>query len=321
MLAVVTAAPAGLPWASSMFEAISGERRGLEAGDKLGRYEIRGRVGMGGFCSVYRAWDPAIRREVALKTCESLQKSVLERFAREAQLAGGLDHPNIVRIYDFQSGDGPYFIVQEFLPGEDLEKMLARQEPMALPEKVRVVVEIARGLAHAHARGIVHRDIKPANIRLLPGGGVKIMDFGIAKALNGELSLTRPGATIGSFGYMAPEQIEGGEVDHRTDLFALGVVAYELFGGRPPFAGEGLEELFDKILFDEAEPLSVFVPEIPFELDTLVLRCLEKDPARRPDSAEEVRRELEAAPEEPIRPQLLPGGAGRPRPENLSRRT
>jgi eukaryotic-like serine/threonine-protein kinase len=285
-----------------MFEAISGERRGLETGDVLGRYQIRGRIGTGGFCSVYRAWDPAIQREVALKTCDSLQKPILERFAREAQLAGGLDHPNIVRIYDFQNGDGPYFIVQEFLPGEDLEKRLARREPMALVEKARILAQIARGLAHAHARGIVHRDIKPANIRLLPGGGVKIMDFGIAKSLNAELTMTRPGATIGSLGYMAPEQIEGGEVDHRTDLFALGVVAYELFAGHKPFGGEGLDELFERILNDEPEPLSAFAPQVPVELDALILRCLEKDPTRRPASADEVRRELEESREKGIRP-------------------
>jgi serine/threonine protein kinase len=272
-----------------MFEAVTGERKGLEIGNLLGRYEIRERIGTGGFGSVYRAWDPAIGREVALKTCESLQKPVLERFAREARLAGGLDHPNIVRIHDFQNGGEPCFMVQEFLPGEDLEKRLTRKAPMPLSEKARILAEIAGGLAHAHAQGIVHRDIKPANIRLLPDGGVKILDFGIAKSLDGERTVTRPGVTIGSLGYMAPEQIDGGEVDHRTDLFALGIVAYELFAGRRPFEGESLDELFQRILEDEPEPLSAAAPEVPIKLDAVVLQCLAKDPAGRPDSAEAVR--------------------------------
>lgn len=275
-----------------MFEAVTGERKGLESGSLLGRYEIRERVGTGGFGNVYRAWDPVIGREVALKTCESLQKPILERFAREARLAGGLDHPNIVRIHDFQNGEEPCFMVQEFLPGEDLGKRLARKTPMPLSEKARILAEIADGLVHAHAQGIVHRDIKPANIRLLPDGAVKILDFGIAKSLDGERTMTRPGVTIGSLGYMAPEQIDGGEVDHRADLFALGIVAYELFAGRPPFEGDSLDELFQRILNDEPEPLSAAAPEIPVELDAVVLQCLAKEPAARPDSAEVVRQVL-----------------------------
>ncbi len=285
-----------------MSQAVTSPRRELQKGETLGRYQIVARIGAGGFGNVYQAWDPLIRREVALKTCESDQEAVRERFAREARSAGGLDHPNIVRIYDsHQTEEGLSFIVQEFLEGEDLAERLLRRVRMPVIEKLRIVDAIACGLSHAHGHGIVHRDIKPANIRLLCDGRVKIMDFGIAKAVGSDPTMTRPGATLGSLGYMAPEQIEGGVVDQRTDLFALGIVAYEILGGRLPFAGDGLGELFERILHEEPEPLSAFALDVPVELDALVLRCLEKDPARRPESADRLRQELAA-----IQDQLAP---------------
>ncbi len=270
-------------------------RRGLDPGQSLGRFEIRIRIGTGGFGNVYRAWDPAIGRSVALKTCESEDPRVRERFAREARLAGGLDHPNIVRIFDFQDSNHPWFLVQEYLDGEDLSARLVRGAPLSASERVRILGETARGLAYAHARGVVHRDVKPANLRLLRSGAVKILDFGIAMRLDAEASVTRPGVTIGSLGYMAPEQIDGGEVDERADLFALGIVAYELFAGFRPFSGDSIGELLQRILHDEPEPLTSLFPELPTELDALVLQCLEKDSARRPSSAEEFRARLSAA--------------------------
>jgi serine/threonine-protein kinase len=280
-------------------------RRELQKGETLGRYQIVARIGAGGFGNVYQAWDPLIRREVALKTCESDQAAVRERFARESRSAGGLDHPNIVRIHDFhQTEEGLSFIVQEFLEGEDLAERLFRRGRMPVAEKLRILDEIACGLSHAHAQGIVHRDIKPANIRLLCDGRVKIMDFGIAKAAGSDPTMTRPGTSMGSLGYMAPEQIEGGPVDQRTDLFALGIVSYEVLGGRRPFEGAGVAQLFERILHDEPEPLSAFALDVPVELDALILRCLEKDAARRPESAEEFRRELAA-----IRDRVAPRAA------------
>jgi eukaryotic-like serine/threonine-protein kinase len=271
------------------------ERRGLEPGERLGRFEIRAHIGTGGFGNVYRAWDPTIGRPVALKTCESEDPGVRERFAREARLAGGLDHPNIVRIFDFQDSEHPWLLVQEYLDGEDLSALLARGAPLSAAERFRILDETARGLAYAHARGVVHRDVKPANLRRLSSGTVKILDFGIAKRLDAEAGLTRPGVTIGSLGHMAPEQIDGGEVDQRADLFALGIVAYELFAGRPPFAGESIAELFQRILHDEPEPLTSLFPELAAELDALVLQCLEKDAALRPSTAEEFRERLASA--------------------------
>jgi len=270
-------------------------RREFEAGQTLGRFEIQERIGTGGFGNVYRAWDPLMGRETALKTCESEDPGIRERFAREARLAGGLDHPNIVRIYDLRDDDTPWFLVQEFLPGQDLSVRLGRRPQLPTAESFRILDDTASGLGYAHAKGVVHRDIKPANLRLLPDGSVKIFDFGIAKWMGADRSMTRPGTTIGSLGYMAPEQIEGGEVDQRADLFALGIVTYELFSGRRPFQGEGVVELFQRILYDDPEPLAEVAQELPPELDALVGRCLEKEPARRPDSAQEFRERLSEA--------------------------
>jgi len=287
-------------------------RREREPGERLGRFEIQERIGTGGFGNVYRAWDPSIGREVALKTCESEATSVRERFAREARLAGGLDHPNIVRIFDFQDVDPPWFLVQEFLDGEDLSTRLGGGPPLSDPDKFRILDETARGLAYAHGREIVHRDIKPSNLRLLSDGSIKIFDFGIAKWIGGDQSMTRPGVTIGSLGYMAPEQIEGGEVDQRADVFAIGIVAYELFAGHRPFPGEGIGELFQRILFDEPEPLTSVAPDRPAELDALVLHCLEKAPARRLSTADEFRVRLaEAARAAEAHPRVGPAGLSR----------
>jgi len=265
----------------------------LGRGQRLARFEIRRRLGTGGFGNVYLAWDPLIRRKVALKTCDTEDPPVRERFAREARLAGGLDHPNIVRIYDFRDDERPWFLVQEFLDGEDLSQRVARRSPMSLDEKLRLLEEIADALAFAHGRGVVHRDVKPANIRVLSDGRVKILDFGIARSLDDAPSTTRPGTTIGSLGYLPPEQIEGGPVDPRSDLFALGIVAYELLAGHRPFDGSGIGELFLRILHDDPEPLTSFLPDVPPALDGLVLECLAKEPAQRPASADDVRARLE----------------------------
>ncbi|HEY7113983.1 MAG TPA: serine/threonine-protein kinase [Thermoanaerobaculia bacterium] len=266
----------------------------LDRGQRLDRFEIRRRLGSGGSGHVYLAWDPLMGREVALKTCDTDDPPVRERFAREARLAGGLDHPNIVRIFDFRDDETPWFLVQEFLDGEDLSQCVARRSPMPLEGKLRLLEETAAALAFAHEHGVVHRDIKPANIRVLSDGRIKILDFGIARSLDGGPSTTRPGTTIGSLGYMPPEQIEGGPVDPRSDLFAMGVVAYELIAGHRPFDGGSIGELFLRIVHDDPEPLTSFLPSVPDALDALVLQCLAKEPAQRPASAGDVRDRLES---------------------------
>ena len=263
----------------------------LPALGALGHYRLLERVGSGGFGCVYRAWDPKLSRFVAIKTCDVGAEEVRERFAREARIAGSLSHPNIVSIFDFELHGSVLFLVQEFLEGEDLDQKILHGQPRELAEKLRILDEISAGLAHAHARGVVHRDIKPGNVRILETGTAKILDFGIAKALNEDLGITRPGLMIGSAGYMAPEQIEGGPIDHRTDLFGLGVLAYELLSGCRAFTAESLSGLFDAILHDEPEPLSLLADAPPL-LDELVRDAMAKELTARPASVMEFRARL-----------------------------
>jgi serine/threonine protein kinase len=286
----------------------------LPALGSLGHYQLLERVGTGGFGCVYRAWDPQLSRFVAIKTCDVGAEEVRERFAREARLAASLSHPNIVSIFDFRRDGGVLFLVQEFLEGEDLDEKIRRGQPGELVQKLRILDEISAGLAHAHARGVVHRDIKPGNVRILETGTAKILDFGIARAVNEDLGITRPGQMIGSAGYMAPEQIEGGPIDHRTDLFGLGVLAYELLSGCRAFTAESLSGLFDAILHDEPEPLSLLTDAPPL-LDELVRDAMAKELTARPASAVEFRTRLARIAASQARP--APAVARRPATRRL----
>src|SRR6478672_5071562 len=193
-----------------------------EPARKIGKYEILEKIATGGFGTVYKAWDPMIRRPVALKTCEVPDANMRARAFREAQVAGNLQHPNITTVYEFGVEGIVPFIVQELLSGEDLDRVIARETPLPLADKVRILIAVASALDFAHRAGIIHRDVKPANIRILDNGIVKIMDFGIAKSLDSTTSITKDGTAVGSTGYMSPEQIVGEVVDARTDIFSLG---------------------------------------------------------------------------------------------------
>ena len=256
----------------------------------LGHYWLEERIGTGGFGTVFKARDLLIRRPVAIKTCELEADGARARFAREAELAGSLSHPNIVAILDAEIERDVPFIVEEYLDGEDLDETIRRGGPRSLQEKLRILDGVAAGLAHAHANGVVHRDIKPANIRVLTEGTPKILDFGIAKSQDAA-AITRPGMMVVSAGYMAPEQIEGRAVDHRADLFALGSLAYELVSGQPAFQAPSLSGLLDAILREEPAPLSE-VADVPLMLEALVRRALAKDPEVRLSSADAFRVEL-----------------------------
>ena len=251
----------------------------------LGRYEVLERIGGGGFGSVYRARDPATRREVALKTCEALRPDLRSRFFREAKLAARLRHPHIVGIIEFHGEEEIPFLVQEFVEGEDLSRLISRGQPSGLGRQLLILEEVADGLDHAHTLGIVHRDIKPANIRVTPEGHARILDFGIAKSLEPETTMTRPEITLGSVGYMSPEQLEGRPVDHRTDLFSLGIVAYEMLSGVKPFEASSLARLFHQIVHQEPERLRRRAPSVPAELEALIRGAMSKSPAGRPDRA------------------------------------
>jgi eukaryotic-like serine/threonine-protein kinase len=262
---------------------------------KIGKYEIVEKIATGGFGTVYKAWDPMIRRSVALKTCEVPDANMRARVFREAQLAGNLDHPNITTIYEVGVEGIVPFIVQELLSGEDLDRIIAREVPLPVAEKVRILIAVASALDFAHGTGIVHRDIKPANIRILDNGVVKIMDFGIAKSLDSTTNITKDGTAVGSTGYMSPEQIVGETLDGRSDIFSLGVVAYELLSGHKPFQNERLFLLLEQIVKTEAQPLRELAPEVPESLAAVVERAMQKRPEERFASAGEMKSALELA--------------------------
>jgi len=249
--------------------------------EKLGKYEIVEKIGVGGFGVVYKGYDPFIKRHVAVKTCSAEDRETRDRFLREAEIAGNLQHRNIVTVFEFGfHGETPY-LVQEFLSGEDLDHKIRRRDAVPIADKIAWLVEIARGLSFAHERGVVHRDIKPANVRILDDNNAKILDFGIAKLAQQQSNLTQVGVTLGTASYLAPEQIRGEPVDTRTDVFSYGVLAYELLTYERPFRAQEISATFYKILNDTPAPIPSKVAGVPQELERIVLRCLEKDPAKR----------------------------------------
>ncbi|HSE63655.1 MAG TPA: serine/threonine-protein kinase [Thermoanaerobaculia bacterium] len=260
--------------------------------EKIGKYEITGKIGSGGFGAVYRGRDPYIKRTVAVKTCQLNDEEIKSRFFREAELAGNLHHRHITTIYDFGVEDGIPYIVQEFLSGEDLDKKIKRAEPLPIYRKVEILTAITDGLAYAHAAGIIHRDIKPANVRILDDGSVKIMDFGIAKSLQSESNLTQTGITLGTSAYLAPEQIRGEPVDPRTDIFSLGILAYELLTYRKPFRGEHLSTVLYKILNETPEPIESLAPDAPPALVAAVNAAMEKQRENRYATMDALKQDL-----------------------------
>jgi serine/threonine protein kinase/outer membrane biosynthesis protein TonB len=261
---------------------------------KIGKYEVIEELGRGAMGVVYRARDPFIGRLVALKTITPGlldNPELLQRFYREAQAAGQLQHPNIVIIYDLGEADGLPYIAMEFLEGKSLEKLIHETPAMPLAQKLNIIIQLCRGLDFAHKHGVVHRDIKPGNIIVMKGGTVKVVDFGIVRLSS--TSMTSTGMVIGTVGYMSPEQAQGEHVDARSDLFSVGVVMYELFAYKKPFAGPNVAAVLIKIVTEEPPPLADAAPQVPPALCEIVHRCLKKNPAERFQSLEDLVLELE----------------------------
>ena len=251
------------------------------------RYEVLEKLGSGGMGSVYRARERESGRLVALKfLAGSLAEDpvIRRRFHREGEAAAQLAHTNIGAIHGVEESDeGQHFIVMPYYAGGTLKRAIA-DGPLSVDRAVACAIQIAEGLTHAHAAGVIHRDIKPANLMFDADGTLKILDFGIAK-IAGE-KLTRTGLVLGTFAYMSPEQASGRALDHRTDLWALGVVTHEMLAGRPPFSAASIEQLFRAVRSEPPPPLRTLRSEVPAVVEAVVLRLLEKDPARRhPDAA------------------------------------
>ncbi len=261
--------------------------------DNIGKYEIEVKIGSGGFGDVFKGYDPFIKRHVAVKTCRSDDTEIRERFFQEAEIAGKLQHRNITTVYDFGIQDGLPYLIQEYLSGEDLDAKIKRRDFLPYPEKLYYLLQIARGLGHAHTKGVIHRDIKPANIRILEEGTAKIMDFGIAKLALQESGLTQTGMTLGTAAYLAPEQVRGDSVDLRTDIFSFGVLAYELLTYERPFQGEQISAVLYQLLNHEPKPLNFLWPAAPNDLVTVVDRCLHKEASERFADGNELVRDLE----------------------------
>jgi len=261
--------------------------------ERLGKYEIVDKIGVGGFGVVYKGIDPFIKRPVAIKTCSAEDQETRDRFLREAEIAGNLQHRNIVTVFEFGYQEGTPYLVQEFLSGEDLDHKIKRADAVPIPTKVDWLVDVARGMAFAHESGVVHRDIKPANIRVLDDGHVKILDFGIAKVAQHQSNLTQAGVTLGTASYLAPEQIRGEPVDPRTDVFSFGVLAYELLTYEKPFRAQEISALFYKLLNEQPAAIAARAPGVPPELVHVIERCLQKDPSHRFAPTKELVRALE----------------------------
>ena len=276
----------------------------LATGQQFAHYQIVSQLGAGGMGEVYLANDLTLDRPVAIKILPShftQNVTQVRRFEREARAVSALNNPNIITIHEVGKEGDLHFIATEFIEGQTLRQRLANGD---LPPKVMINIagQIARALAAAHAAGIVHRDIKPENVMVRPDGLVKVLDFGLAKPSDlvptpvtkpSVLSLETDGMLMGTVSYLSPEQVRRQEVDHRTDIFSLGVVLYEMLAGERPFQGHNAVEVFDRIIHSEPKPITASHSSL--ELNRIIARALAKDPAARYESADELRSDLTGA--------------------------
>jgi eukaryotic-like serine/threonine-protein kinase len=280
------------------------------AGTKLGSYEILAPIGAGGMGEVYRAHDTKLGRDVAIKVLPEAvahDPERLSRFQREAKVLASLNHSNIGTIYGLEQGNGTSYLVMELVSGENLAERITRDGALEVGEALTIAQQIAEALEAAHEKGIVHRDLKPANVKVTPEGTVKVLDFGLAKALSDEpasedvsksptlsMAATRQGVILGTAAYMAPEQAKGKTVDRRADVWAFGAVLYEMLTGQQAFHGEDVTEILAAVV--RAEPDWNRLPaNTPAAIRTLLRRCLAKDVRQRLQHIGEARFALEHA--------------------------
>ncbi len=249
-----------------------------------GRYELVHLVARGGMAEVYRAHDRLLDRPVAVKVLFpelSIDRTFVERFRREAQAAANLSHPNIVPVFDWGEDSGTYFIVMEFIDGRALSSILRTAGPLHPDRAAEITADVALALDYAHRHLVIHRDVKPGNVLITDEGQVKVTDFGIARAVNTDESLTQTGAVMGTATYFSPEQAEGLGVDARSDIYSLGVVLYEMVAGRPPFMGDSPVSVASKHVREQAPAPRQFNPSVPQDLEAIILKCMAKSPEYR----------------------------------------
>ena len=261
------------------------------------RYELGPRIGRGGMADVFLARDLLLDRDVAIKVLfpeHATDPNFVERFRREAQSVAGLNHPNIVGVYDWGQTGNTYFMAMEYVKGKTLADVLRRQTNFSPQGTARIAAEIASALAFAHRNNVVHRDIKPANVLMSDTGAIKVVDFGIARAMDAghDSGLTQDGAVMGTATYFSPEQAKGEALDPRSDLYSLGIVMYELVAGKPPFSGDNALATAYKQVNDDVPPLKSIGVVVPPQFEVIIAKCLTKIPDRRYNNAEELRDDL-----------------------------
>ena len=259
-------------------------------GQTIGKYRIVDRLGRGGMGTVYRAVDETLHREVAIKVlnAELNDPDIGRRFRAEAVAIARLNHPGIALIYELVQHEGQWLMVIEYVRGETLESLVARSGPLPTPQAAELAIQVLSALAHAHSMGVVHRDLKPPNIMITETGATKIMDFGIARVAGTE-HLTSAGLLMGTPAYMAPEQVMGGEIDTRTDLYSVGVVLYHLLTGKLPFKGETPMAMVQSRIRDLPTPIRAIRQDLPAWISIVMERALERAADRRFQSADEMR--------------------------------
>ncbi|HEV3475123.1 MAG TPA: Stk1 family PASTA domain-containing Ser/Thr kinase [Actinomycetota bacterium] len=276
-----------------------------------GRYQLEAPLGQGGMAKVFRATDTVLNRQVAVKVLSpqfASDEAFVARFRREAQAAAGLNHPNIVSVFDTGSQGEVHFIVMEYVEGRTLRDVIHQEGPL-LPERaVEIAAAVALALAAAHEAGLVHRDVKPGNVMLTKDGEVKVMDFGIARTSTGD-TLTQTATVLGTASYLSPEQAQSQPVDPRSDIYSLGCVLYEMLTGQPPFTGESPVSIAYKHVRETPVPPGRKNADVPQSIDSVVMKCLAKNPANRYETADELRQDLERLSHgmAPLAPPVLAG--------------
>ena len=267
-------------------------------GQTIGGYQIAEEIGRGGMAVVYRAYQPQLERWVAIKTLratEDIGEEFLARFRREARAIAALRHPNILTVYDYGEEGGIAYIVMEYVPGGTLKASLTGQ-PMEWPDVATLVIPVGHALSYAHSQGIVHRDVKPANVLLARPDWPLLADFGLVKIIGHQGSITKPGMAIGTPAYFSPEQATGESIDHRSDIYGLGIVLYELLTGRLPFKAKSPVDMLMQRLREPPPSPRRLNPRITSELEAIILRALARDPAARHPTMEALVNDLSRLP-------------------------